>query len=126
LRLGSLHVVPIDVSVEPIVFDPRGPDGIDGGFHAWLEKLDGELLDPSICPTLAAEGYDVDGGTYFTERSKKFVMSGLGMIYEELPNLELLGLEASEPGLRHQMNLAMLGILPPEPIAILLDVGWRH
>jgi hypothetical protein len=38
LRLGALYVVAKDEErFGRISFDPRGPGGIDDGFHAWLE-----------------------------------------------------------------------------------------
>jgi hypothetical protein len=124
LRLGSLQVHPEDKSVSPIAFDPRGPDGIDGGFHAWLEDTNGALLDPSIFPTLDAEGYDVDADNYFIGGGRTFVRAGLVFVYEELPELELLGLEKSELQLARLMDFALLGEMSP-PGVIYLDVGWR-
>lgn len=125
LRLGSLQVYPEDRRIDPIHFDPRTPDGIDGGFHAWLEDTNGLLLDPSILVTLHADGYKVDPQSYFLVGGRNFILSGLRLIYEELPELELLGVEESEPHLARLMALAMRGELPPAPGMIHLDVGWR-
>lgn len=126
LRLGSLHVYPLDEKQKlgSICFDPRS-QGIDGGFHCWLEDGDQQLLDPSIYATLVADGYPVDGAAYLLDGGRDFRVNGLRFIYEELLELELLGVEESEPHLGQLMALAMRG----EPLRskgkIHLDVGWR-
>lgn len=124
LCLGSLHVIAEDKRSSPIAFDPRGPDGIDGGFHAWLEDANGALLDPSIHPTLNAAGYNVDATSCFVEGGRSFIWAGLEFVYEALPELELLGLDESEPHLAHLMEFALKGERPP-PGVLCLDVGWR-
>jgi hypothetical protein len=124
LKLGSLHVEPTEPDpIGPIYFDPR-PGGIDDGFHAWLENANGELLDPSVLVTLAAEGYAVDPAGYILVGGRRFVLDGLRYEYEELGELELLGLEESEPHLTTLMNFVRYG-RPPSPGVIYLDVGWR-
>lgn len=125
LRLGSLQVHPQDGTASVITFDPRTPEGIDGGFHAWLEDKAGKVLDPSIAVTLHDEGYEVDPNTYFLDAGRKFVRHGLLFIYEELPELELVGIEESEPHLAGLMALALDGEVP-EPGLIHLDVRWRN
>ncbi len=126
LRLGSLQVEPEDKNIDPIYFDPRSPDGIDGGFHAWLEDTNGQLLDPSILITLHADGYKVDPSSYLLVGGRTSVLPGLRFVYEELPELELLGMAASEPHLAVLMAWAMHGKIPPAPGRIYLDVGWRN
>lgn len=124
LRLGSLHVHPQDTTASAITFDPRTPEGIDGGFHAWLEDKSGKVLDPSIAVTLHDEGYDVNPDTYFLDGGRNFVRHGLAFIYEELPELELIGVEESEPQLAHLERMALTG--EPAPAGtVYLDVRWR-
>lgn len=125
LRLGALNVYPTEGSGEPISFDPRHPEGIDAGFHAWLEDQHGMLLDPSVLITLAADGYGVDRDSYFLDGGRRFVRFDLAFVYEELLELELLGVERSEPMLARQLALALHGI-PHPPGTIHLDVGWRE
>lgn len=126
LRLGALYVVAKDEErFGRISFDPRGPGGIDDGFHAWLEDADGFLVDPSILVTLRSHGFDVNPGDYLVAKQRNFPDSELFFVYEELPKLELLGLEASEPGLASLMALAMHGRRPGGVVDILLDVGWQ-
>ncbi len=126
LRLGSLHVLPLDQTIAPIAFDPRGPEGVDGGFHAWLEHTSGELIDPSICPTLTHDGYDVGGDDgYIASRAKDVVFCNLRLIYEELPDLELFGADESEPHLARMMEVAMSGIPQQTSGTIYLDLRWR-
>lgn len=127
LRLGALNVGPIakNSGIEAISYDPRGEDGIEGGFHAWLEDDRGRLLDPSILVTLHADGYDVDPDSYLLDGRRRMVHGQLGMIYEELPELELLGVESSEPALASQMGFICDGRALPQSLAIYLDVGWR-
>ena len=127
LRLGSLHVLPSiqGAGVDPIAFDPRGPEGIDAGFHAWLEDDAELLLDPSVLITLKHDGYDVDGTSYFLDGSRVFDDYGLTFHYEVVPELELLGEKESERALDLEMRLAMTG----EPftfVANRLDVGWKR
>ncbi|XXX74132.1 hypothetical protein WMF30_41455 [Sorangium sp. So ce134] len=123
LRLGSLQVYPEDENVDPIQFDPRTPDGIDGGFHAWLEDDSGQLLDPSISVTLHAEGYRIDPLDYCLAASRDYVWSGLRFVYEQLGELELLGVAESESHLARLMALAMRGEPVRTPGIIHLDVG---
>jgi hypothetical protein len=127
LRLGALNVGPLAkaTDVEPIAYDPRGQDGIDGGFHAWLEDDHDRLLDPSILVTLHADGYDVDPESYLLDGRRRMPYGNLAMIYEELPELELLGVEPSEPALTAQMDFVLRGRPPTGPLKIQLDVGWR-
>jgi hypothetical protein len=123
LRLGSLHVYPEDEDFDPIAFDPRTPEGIDAGFHAWL--FDGQrILDPSIHLTLALKGYPVDPAGYVLSGGNRFALEGLRYLYEELPDLEMFGLEASEPHLNALMAFALGGELPL-PGTLFLDVRWR-
>ena len=125
LQLGSLHVVPEDTTSVPVLYDPRGADGIDGGFHAWLQDRNGQLLDPSILATLAADGYDVDPDAYIlSAQGRVFAKFGLGFAYEELADLELLGLEESDVALGRLMVVAMEGRSQP-PCEVKLDVRWR-
>jgi hypothetical protein len=126
LRLGALNVGPIEdgPSADPIAFDPRHPDGIDAGFHAWLEDAKGNVLDPSILVTLKAEGYDVDPQTYFLDGGREFVRFDLAFVYEELPELELLGVAESESILDNRLAGALRGA-PLVPGTIYLDVRWR-
>jgi hypothetical protein len=122
VRLGALHVVPQKESEEPILFDPRSPEGIDGGVHAWLEDWNARLLDPAIFVTLHSHGFAVDPRAYLIATRRRFADSGLLFVYEELPELELLGLHESETALRDLFRLAMTGV-PPQSRA--LDVGWK-
>lgn len=127
LRLGALHVQPHteDHEVGPIAFDPRGPDGVDGGFHAWLETSDGRVLDPSIAVTLCHEGYTVDPGTYCLDGGRKFTRDGLLFLYEELADLELINVEESEPQLAHLLHMAFTG--EPAPVGtVFLDVRFSR
>ena len=124
LRLGSLHVIPQDGTTDPVLFDPRGPGGIDGGFHAWLEDDSGRLLDPSIHPTLSALGYRVDERNCFIDGGRSFVVDGLAFLYEELPDLEVIGLPESEPHLSRLEAFALTAQRSP-PGVIHLDVHWR-
>lgn len=125
LHLGSLHVRSQDSTASAITFDPRTPEGIDGGFHAWLEDKAGKVLDPSITVTLHDEGYDVNPDTYFLDCGRNFVRHGLLFTYEELPELELVGVEESEPHLARLMALALQGeVLAPRHVY--LDVRWRN
>jgi hypothetical protein len=126
LRLGSLHVVPVAGPIGPIVFDPRGPDGIDGGFHAWLQDENGQILDPSILVTLDREGYSVNPMSYFLVNSPQTELSGLRFIYEAIPDLQLLGLAESEEHLARAMEFAMTGIGHPGLLGeCRLDLAWR-
>jgi len=127
VRLGALNVFPLsnEAGLDSISYDPRGPDGIDGGFHTWLEDNNGLLLDPSILMTLHADGYDVNPRNYLLDGRRRMPYGPLGLIYEELPNLELLGVEESEPALAAQMRFVLTGIPPMEVLEIHLDVGWR-
>lgn len=133
LRLGSLRVFPMDPADRngPLFMDPRDPDGVGDGplppghpFHAWLETASGEFLDPSILLTLHAEGYAVDAGSYTLGLGRTTILSGLRLIYEELPELEVLGVAESEPHLALAMSCALTGE-PRELGANYLDVGWR-
>ncbi|MCK6536833.1 MAG: hypothetical protein L6Q84_28025, partial [Polyangiaceae bacterium] len=85
LHLGSLHVRSQDSTASAITFDPRTPEGIDGGFHAWLEDKAGKVLDPSIPVTLHDEGYDVNPDTYFLDCGRNFVRHGLLFTYDPPP-----------------------------------------
>ncbi len=127
LRLGALNVAPLstDSGIEPISYDPRGVDGIDGGFHAWLEDDHGRLLDPSILVTLHADGYDVNPESYLLDGRRRMPYDQIGLFYDELPELELLGVERSEPALAAQMEFVFTGRPPSGVLAIHLDVGWR-
>jgi hypothetical protein len=127
VRLGALYVGPLteDTGIGPISYDPRGPDGIDGGFHAWLEDDGGQLLDPSILVTLHADGYDVNPESYLLDGRRRMPFGALGFVYEELSELELLGVEESEPALAAQVRFVLTGGLPTRPLEIHLDVGWR-
>lgn len=125
LQLGSLQIEPEDENVEATHFDPRGPKGIDGGFHAWLEDTNGQLIDPSIFLTLHVDGYNVDPQDYILVGGRNFVFSGLRFIYEEVPELELLGLAESEARLSSLMPVALYGEPAPPPEMMHLDVGWR-
>ncbi len=126
LRLGSLHVRPIDESIDPISFDPRTPEGIDidAGFHSWLEDSNGRLLEPSAFLTLHSHGYAVDPDDYCLSDGPTFVHDGLRFRYEELSELELTGLAESEPHIAELMAYAMDGV-PPTPGHVYLDVVWR-
>lgn len=124
LRLGSLHVIPQDGTLGPVLFDPRGPDGIDGGFHAWLEDESGRLLDPSIHPTLGALGHRIDKCDCFIDGGRSFVVDGVAFLYEVLPELEVIGLPESEPHLSRLEAFALTAKRSP-PGVIHLDVRWR-
>lgn len=125
LKLGALAVFPVDEAIAPIAFDPRGPDGIDGGFHAWLADERGHIVDPSIFVTLNDAGYDVEAGSYLLIPGPRTIHAGLRFVYEELPELELLGLEESEPALSLLMRHAMTGEPPRGQHTVHLDVDWR-
>lgn len=123
MKLGALNVRPLEGSADAIAFDPRGPDGIDGGFHAWLEDTGGAVLDPSIAVTLHAEGYDVDPGCYLLDGGRRFTRFGLEFWYEELGALELFGVEESEPQIVELLRMATTGE-PAAPGVVHLDVRW--
>lgn len=138
LKLGSLHVIPEDQNHPegPSIFDPREwPRGADGslppeaGFHAWLERRDGTLLEPSILLTLAGDGYDVRGDGYFTCGGRRTKLEGLWFVYEPLPDLQLVGVGPSEPHLALALKLALTGPSPGLHRDALgpnyLDVKWR-
>lgn len=132
LRLGALNVVPRGLA-EPISFDPRRDDGTapnpgplppDEAFHAWLETPKGDLLDPSIFLTLHAEGYHVDRESYILAQGRKFVQHDLAFLYEELRELELVGLAESEAHLERAVSFVQSG----HPLDLgpnFLDVAWR-
>jgi hypothetical protein len=106
-----------------MLFDPRGEGG-PADAHAWLEDVSGRLLDPSIIITLADEGYLTDDDTFILSNERVVMRDGLTFAYEELPGLELVGLEESEPHLHRQLVYAMHG----EALGsgkIFLDVKWR-
>lgn len=124
LRLGSLHVIPHPPRSGRILFDPRGPDGIDGGFHAWLEDTDGRVLDPSILQTLFEEGYAVDPLGYVIAAARVFDGFAMRFVYEELTTLELTGVDQSEPHLARLMIVVMEGRSQPAG-NIYLDVVWK-
>lgn len=124
LRLGSLVLHPQRGDVEPITFDPRGPGGIDDGFHAWLEDADGVLLDSSMCITLNAEGYDVPPDQYFSCVGRTIPFDDFVLVYEELPDLQLLGLHESQVMLDHLYRAATLGTPMPHG-QVMLDIGWK-
>src|SRR5262249_49548948 len=84
IRLGALRVGSRDANVEGIWFDPRDPDGIDAGFHSWLEDANGALPDPSICLTLHSHGYAVDPQHYLLATKRQFVHGVLSFTYDEL------------------------------------------
>jgi hypothetical protein len=125
LRLGSLRVYPEDEGFDPFCLDPTGPDGIDGGVHTWLEDPNGVLLDPSIMVTLAANGYEAHADEYVSMTGREFALSGLNFIYEELPDLELLGVREAEPHLARIVALVLSRAPITTPGRIALDVGWR-
>lgn len=130
LRLGALTILPRSptAGIGPIVLDPRGPEGIDAGFHAWLEDRHNGVLDPSILVTLAAEGYSVNPGSYLLGGPRKVAYGPLNLNYEEVSDLELRGLVESESALLTQMkwvNEGLPEVRPSVPIDIYLDVGWR-
>ena len=134
LRLGALNVVPQRGLADPISFDPRRDDGTtpdqgplrpDEPFHAWLETASGELLDPSILLTLHAEQYNVDPEGYILAQGRRFMQHDLGFLYDELPQLELVGLAESEGHLERAVSLVRFG----HPLDLgpnFLDVRWRE
>lgn len=80
----------------------------------------------SILCTLAADEYDVEPDAYIINSSGRiFSQFGLRFVYEDLPELELLGLEESEEALGCLMIVAVEG-RPQPPCEIKLDVGWRN
>jgi hypothetical protein len=127
VRLGSLHVHPTREGQEGITFDPRGTEGVDGGFHAWVEDRRGELVDPSIAASLAAEGYDVDPAELVQCAGRSFVAFDLGFAYEPLDDLELINLDASAHWLATVRELAVMGGLrrPTSVLVCPLDVRLR-
>jgi hypothetical protein len=128
LKLGSLQVSPVEPGTAGVAYDPRGPAGVDGGFHAWVEDKRGELVDPSITATLAAEGYLVDSESLIQCAGRTFNAFGLRFFYEELQELELINVEEAEPYLSAALHLALTGE-PPSPARVLscpLDVRWRR
>ena len=108
LKLGALHVL-TDEPIGSRYFDPRGPEGVDGGFHAWLEDEQGTLLDPSILLTLAEEGYPIRSRGYLTVEGRLMLLDGLHFIYEPVPELVLVGVDKSEEHLRRATRLALAG-----------------
>ena len=120
VRLGSLHVYPTGASSEGTTFDPRGPSGVDGGSHAWVEDRRGELVDPSIAITLATEGYDINPTALLQSATREFAAFGLGFLYEPLDELELVNLDASAHWLATMRELAETGTLSPSSPRILV------
>jgi hypothetical protein len=127
VRLGSLHVFPTREDQDPITFDPRSPDGVDGGFHAWVEDRRGELVDPSIAPTLAAEGYAVDPADLIQCAGRSFTAFDLRFHYEPLDELELLNLDKSAHWIASMRELATMGGFraPPSILLCPLDIRFR-
>lgn len=125
MKLGALRVFPEGSAGDPIFYDPRGPGGIEDGFHAWLEQPDGRLLDPSICLTLHADGYDVNPAEYTIAGGRSFSSRGHVYLYEELADLEMIGLAETEPVLESCRRVAY-GLPPGPPGDCLLDVRWRN
>jgi len=124
LRLGSLVVSPEHGTLEPLRFDPRGPAGaIDA--HAWLEDSTGRILDPSILITLAAEGYAVDDDDFLLADRRTVSWKELRFEYEVIAELELVGVEESEPHLARQLALALYGEARGTG-TIYLDVRWKE
>lgn len=129
VKLGSVHILPLDQTALPVSYDPRGPEGVDGGFHAWVEDRRGELLDPSIGITLAADGHDVDPEVLIQCAGRTFDAFERRFVYEEIENLELVGREAAEEYLATTVHVATTGGLPPGSPGVLvcpLDVRWRR
>lgn len=124
-KLGSLKVYAEETDGGCIFFDPRDDSLAPAAFHVWLEDTNGHVLDPTINLTLLNEGYDVDATTYFIAPRRTTYVKRMKFEYEVLPDLEILELEASEPGLRALMDLALLGKPLTEHHVIPLDIGWR-
>jgi hypothetical protein len=132
LRLGALKVVPRGLA-DAIAFDPRREDGTtpnpgilppDEAFHAWLETPTGGLLDPSIFLTLHAKGYRVDRESYVLAEGREFEQHDLAFVYEELRELELVGLAESEAYLDRAISFVQSG----HPLDLgpnFLDATWR-
>lgn len=89
-----------------------------------LEDTSGRLLDPSVIITLDSEGYLDDDDMFILANTRNVTRDGLRLVYEVLPDLELTGLEESEPHLRRQMLYAMHGQAVGSG-TIYLDVRWR-
>jgi len=133
LRVGALNVVPQRGLAEPISFDSRPDNGTSPtpgvlppgeAFHAWLETPRGSLLDPSIFLTLHAEGYHVDRESYILAQGRKFEQHDLAFLYEELTELELVGLAESEAHLERAVSFVQFGY-PLDLGPNFLDVAWR-
>lgn len=72
------------------------------------------------------DGYDVDPQEYFLGGGRRFERHGLVFIYEELREMELLGVGDSEPRLVRAVSFVTTG--QPHALALgpnVLDVAWR-
>jgi hypothetical protein len=135
LHLGALSILSEGGAFPPRLFDPRRSDGSPPdagvlprgeGFHAWLESREGDLLDPTIFLTLAAEGYDVDPAEYPMSKGRRLERNGLEFVYEPLPQLELIGVAESEAHLRRAVSFVLTGSPPATHLGPnVLDVAWR-
>jgi len=135
VRLGALHVRSRDSAIDSILFDPRTPDGAEpapgplppnAGFHVWLEDSEGELLDPSILLTLHGHGYHVDPDEYLLGGGRSFESEGVGFVYEELRELELIGVEETEGYLARAISFVLTGQGNPSRLGPnVLDLAWR-
>jgi hypothetical protein len=131
LRLGALAIQTPDGHAS--AWDPRGPDGSppqagllprEEPFHAWLERPDGYLVDPSILLTLHAEGLEVDPQEYVLSGTRQFVQNEITFLYEVLPELQLVGVAESAAHLVRAVSFVLTG-MPRDLGPNFLDVEWR-
>lgn len=129
LRVGALNLFPTDLihaELGPHSYDPRGSEDTSSGFHAWLESDNAIVVDPSLPISLKALGYRVDDDDFLAFKGRHLRYRGLELLYEELPDLEVTGLEASEAALAQQLAKALFGRELSSHIKIYLDVRWDH
>lgn len=126
VRVGALRVTPVD-GTSVVDRDPRGPDGIERGVHAWLEDGDGRVHDVAIPSELAGHGVPSDRDHRVDGPGRTFERGGLRFHYEELVDLEILHLADAGDWVHAALLLAATGELPSDDGALRcpLAVRWR-
>jgi hypothetical protein len=64
--------------------------------------------------------------SYVIAGGPSFSSWGLSFLYEKLPDLELFGVEESEPQMGRLLDLALLGKPLSASGTVYLDVRWRE
>ncbi|MFI5298713.1 MAG: hypothetical protein ACHREM_11500 [Polyangiales bacterium] len=124
MKLGAVNLHPRRADIEVITFDPRPTGNLDDGFHAWLENREGILLDCSMPISLHDEGYRIRRDEYFSHRDRTVPFEDFVLVYEELPELELVCPPEAER-MMQQMVLAAADVAPKPPGMITMDVRWK-